>query len=182
MKRKLGLLMIIFISIFMILGCDTPWRADDENKEITVIHADYPHYDDAKELTDTADLVFSGKVIGISYEMIDIRTDDGPDPVTGYDGEAIMPYTIFEIEIDEIFKGSWSDSVIHIQRLGGHDGDITYELADAPEIVKDESYLFIANEFEDYPSLVNIHQSVYNIDHSGNDNPATLDEILALFN
>lgn len=137
-------------------------NAEDNTEKNTVTKsADYPEYEDANTLVDSTDLIFSGTVKDISYEKLDVRTEKGESFET--DGEEFS-YTIFEISVDQVYKGSIDGDTIRIKRLSGKTDDTEYVSSDAIEISIGNKYLFLAETYEDsYPSLVNMTQSVYNM-------------------
>jgi len=150
-----------------------------------VMIEDYPMYDTAQNLVDAADLVFTGKVENITYEMMDIKMESGPDSMTGLEEASKVPYTIFEIKVSNIYKGNTTDETIYLKRPGGNFDTIVYELEGATPINQGEEYLFVAQTFENfYPSLVNVDQAVYDLNAPAvlsEDNTITLSQILLLF-
>src|SRR5699024_2987096 len=150
-----------------------------------VMIEDYPMYDTAQNLVDAADLVFTGKVENITYEMMDIKMESGPDSMTGLEEASKVPYTIFEIKVSNIYKGNTTDETISLKRPGGNFDTIVYELEGATPINQGEEYLFVAQTFENfYPSLVNVDQAVYDLNAPAvlsEDNTITLSQILLLF-
>lgn len=138
-------------------------NAEDHAEESKVgISADYPEYENANMLVDSTDLIFSGTVKDISYEKLDVRTEKEEGSET--DGEE-LPYTIFEISVDQVYKGSIDGDTIRIKRLGEQTDDTEHDLSDAVEISIGNKYLFLTETYEDsYPSLVNTAQSVYNME------------------
>lgn len=141
-------------------------NAEDNTEESTVsISAEYPEYENANTLVDSSDLIFSGTVKDISYEQLDVRTDKEEGSET--DGEK-LPYTIFEISVDQVYKGSIDGDTIRIKRLGGQTDDTENDLSDlddAIDISIGNTYLFLTETYADsYPSLVNMAQSAYNMD------------------
>ena len=149
-----------------------------------VMIEDYPMYDTAQNLVDAADLVFTGKVENITYEMMDIKMESGPDSMTGLEEASKVPYTIFEIKVSNIYKGNTTDETIYLKRPGGNFDTIVYELEGATPINQGEEYLFVAQTFENfYPSLVNVDQAVYDLNAPAvlsEDNTITLSQILLL--
>lgn len=185
MRKKFPLFILLFAFVFMFSACSKT-ESSLEPDEVVLIQADYLQYDNAKELVDSADLVFTGQVNNVAYEMLNIRSDQGPDPETGLDDQDdLLPYTIFEIEIEEVLKGEYKEKTIQIKRLGGIHDNVEYLLMDATEIQEGQSYLFTTHIYDDYPSLVNADQSVYNLNSSmgltSDDDHITLLDILDLF-
>lgn len=145
---------------------------------------DYLVYDTAKALVDASDVIFSGKVMNIRYEMLDVRTEPGVDSMTASEETERLPYTLYEIEIMETYKGEYESNRIVLKRPGGIFDDATYKVADATEILQNEQYLFLAEEFSDsYPSLLNPTQASYHLNEAGissNEEAITLNQILEL--
>ncbi|CVI70612.1 hypothetical protein NDGK_01933 [Clostridiales bacterium CHKCI001] len=193
MRRKNGLCVLIVIMLISLCACgnvETARQTDVESstqaeptKQIMI--ADYPMYDTAQNLVDAADLVFTGKVENITYEMLDIKMESGPDSITGLEEASSVPYTIFEIKVSNVYKGNVTDETIYLKRPGGNFDTIVYELEGATPINQGEEYLFVAQTFENfYPSLVNVDQAVYDLNAPevlSEDNTITLSQILSLF-
>lgn len=185
MKKKTCILMgILVMSVSVLCGCK-----ESESKSYTM-SADYPSYDTAQDIVDSADLVFTGKVKGVTYKILDIRTDLGEDSMTGYKDTDPIPYTIYEIEPIRFYKGSTEEKTVYIKRPGGNFDNENYVLEDASEIVVDGEYLFLASTYANsYPSLVNATQASYNLNASSastlsigdNGNEITLEDILKVF-
>lgn len=141
-------------------------NAEDNTEGSTVsVSAEYPEYENANTLVDSSDLIFSGTVKDISYEQLDVRTEKEEGSET--DGEK-LPYTIFEISVDQVYKGSIDGGTIRIKRLGEQTDDTESDLSDlddAIDISIGNTYLFLTKTYADsYPSLVNMAQSAYNME------------------
>lgn len=176
MKKILCVLLGVSI-VCLVSGCALPSKSSEiegtqkvaatntENnveKSTVSVSADYPEYENANTLVDSTDLIFSGTVKDISYEQLDVRTEREEGSET--DGEK-FPYTIFEISVDQVYKGSMDGGTIRIKRLGGQTDDTGYDLSNAVEISIGNKYLFLTKTYDDsYPSLVNMAQSAYNME------------------
>lgn len=196
MKKKMIYFLMITIFIFL-SACGNTYESIQTENQISVENnfqvgiakrtmiADYPMYDTAQNLVDAADLVFTGKVENIRYEMLDIKMESGPDSMTGLEEASKVPYTIFEINVSNVYKGNTTDETIYLKRPGGNFDTIVYELEGATPINQGEEYLFVAQTFENfYPSLVNVDQAVYDLNAPAvlsKDNTITLSQILSLF-
>lgn len=178
---------VILISILCVLAaCGKNATVPENEKSVTIIHAEYPSYDTAQELVDEADLVFSGTVESISYEMLDVRSETGKDSVTGSDQSQKIPYTIYQVEVDSVYKGSADETDISIKCPGGEADDNRYVVEGALVLQEGERYLFLTKTFETtYPSLLNVTQSAYNMNETNaldaEDGGITLSEILDIF-
>ena len=138
------------------LGSSNSKSTTNEN-ETTIIQAEYPVYDTAEEIVDASDLVFSGTVTEINYESLNVKSETGADSETGLVEATEIPYTIFDISIEKVYKGNVESSLISIKRPGGKiDGASTIEVG--------ETYLFITQTYENaYPSLLNVTQASFDM-------------------
>lgn len=160
----------LLIALLAIVGIGIGYKINqvDDSKEetsVTVLQVYYPQYNTAEELVESSDLVFTGTVKNIEYQMIDVSTGEGPDEDTGFVDNEEIPYTLYTIDVDKICKGSVDSSTIIVKRAGGNFGDEEYVVENASEISKGKNYLFVTKIYEDtYPSLLNADQSSYDMD------------------
>lgn len=130
----------------------------------TTIHAEYPSYDTASDLVNSADLIFCGVVENISYEELDVQTESGTDATTGLASSHSIPYTIYEIKVDTIYKGTAQEDTISVKVPGGEMDGNQYIIENAPAISLGETYLFLTETYENtYPSLLNVTQAAYDL-------------------
>lgn len=119
-----------------------------------VMKADYPYYSSAQEAVDAASLVFSGTVQGWDHE--ELVLSEGGDP---------LPYTVYQVSVQKIYKGGWDDETVPVKVLGGELDGVSYILEGAPTLRQGENYLFAVEVYPDsYPSLINLDQSVFEMD------------------
>lgn len=183
------MIMSLVVMMLMISGCQSKINTLDtssQNKDITIIHADYPQYDTAKDLVDSADLVFSGTVKSIQYKMLDIKVEQGADSDTGLVEAESIPYSIYEISVEKVLKGESTDSTLFLKRPGGEFENETFVIEDATQVNIDGTYLFVAQTYpESYPSFLNASQASYDMNSSKSitsaHNTITLSELLAQF-
>lgn len=156
----------------------------DTTKHTSVLYADYPIYDSAGKLVEAADLVFTGKVKNITYEMLNIGT--GTNSLTGLKQEVLMPYTIFEIKVSNVYKGETIENDICLKRPGGNFNSEIYELDGATDVEIGKEYLFVAETYENsYASFLNAEQASYDLTapvELTEDNNITVSQILDIFN
>ena len=182
----------LLIALLAIVGIGIGYKINqvDDSKEetsVTVLQVDYPQYNTAEELVESSDLVFTGTVKNIEYQMIDVSTGEGSDEDTGFVDNEEIPYTLYTIDVDKICKGSVDSSTIIVKRAGGNFGDEEYVVENASEISKGKNYLFVTKIYEDtYPSLLNADQSSYDMDApqtvmEGEEKEIMLSDILKLF-
>lgn len=183
--RKLIYAVIVAVMLVSITACGNKDGVNSSNTEIvgqatevTVIQAEYPEYETNKELIEKADLIFTGVIINASYEYLDVKSEQGKDPMTGLDEASKIPYTIYEIKVTQLYKGNKQDETIYIKCPGGKVGEDVYvsELQNRMEIGIE--YLFLAETYDtSYPSLLNDTQALYSMENA--DSPE-LSEILEL--
>lgn len=182
MKKRFRIAILVIAGC--VLGaCGKNVTEPGNEKMITMIQAEYPSYDTAQELVDEADLVFSGTIESVSYEMLDVRAEGEKDSVTDLDQSHCIPYTIYKVKVDSIYKGSSDESYIRIKCPGGKADDNQYIVEGAVALQEGEQYLLLIKSFENtYPSLLNAAQSAYNMNEpdvlNGEESGITLSDIL----
>lgn len=188
-KRVTSLVVAAFLMAGVGAGYQMTHPANEENPttSIVVMQAEYPEYDTARDLVGASNLVFHGVVRNIDYRMLDVSTSEGAEEDTGFSDAEAIPYTLYTVEVDKIYKGTIENDTITIKRPGGRLGEEEYIVEDATEISAGRDYLFVTEAYEDtYPSLLNVTQSAYDMDapqtmSEGGKSEITLSEILALF-
>lgn len=181
-KKKLYVLLSIVCVLIGIRLLYTSMKK--EPQKITYLHADYPQYDYAKDIVNASDLAFTGKVLDVRYELLNIAIEEEND-LTGYHEESpLIPYTIYTIQTDKIYKGEIESDKIEVKRLGGESDGNNYVLDEYTPIEKGGSYLFLATTYpSSYPSLVNATQGVYSLEQTQTNTtaPIELNDIVSLF-
>ncbi|KFI53813.1 hypothetical protein BBIA_1410 [Bifidobacterium biavatii DSM 23969] len=166
MKKRVVILSLMLVGLIAMSACGSNANPTATNNEITTIQAEYPIYDTAKEIIDSSDLVFSGTVKKISYKSLNVKSEKGPDLETGLDKSSEIPYTIFSITIDKVYKGNTDANTIAIKRPGGKVGDQVVAVQGDSTIGVGGTYLFITKTYENsYPSLLNATQASFDMNH-----------------
>lgn len=184
MHMKKNKLYVILSIICVFVGISLLYTATTkEKKEISYLHADYPQYDHAEDIVNAANLAFSGKVVGVRYEELNIANEE-ENYLTGYHEESpLIPYTIYTIQTDQVYKGEIENNTIEIKRLGGELDGVNYVLDECTPIEEGGSYLFLAATYPSgYPSLINATQGAYSLEQEQVNKTASteLNEILNL--
>ncbi|MCL2816891.1 MAG: hypothetical protein FWD39_00700 [Clostridiales bacterium] len=92
-------------------------NGNNEEIKYAEMSADWPIYSDARELLkEWGNLVFIGKVTGISFAVLDITTGLAPTEATEDRNRRL--YTLYEVEIIVSYKGDASD-VTYFKVIGG---------------------------------------------------------------
>lgn len=153
-NKKLGVALLGLLFGFLILQ-----QNNSNHNKIVTFHEDYPVYEDASQLVKKADLVFTGKVKSKKNEWLDIR-----DYQNEKDETELLPYTIYEVEIEELYKGNYDESSIKVKVLGGNMNGTIYEMEDAMPIEIGEEYLFNVSTYKDSEAtLLNMTQAIYDL-------------------
>lgn len=181
-----GIMLVLFLCTWNVRGevsqNVTEESIEEKNtaKHTYILHADYPVYDSADKLVEAADLVFTGEVKDVTYEMLNVDTE------TNVSENGLMPYTIFNIEVSTVYKGEIIEKNICMKRLGGSFDTGIYKLYGASEIEVGKEYLFAASTYENaYASFLNPEQASYDLsapdELSEEDNGITVSQILDIF-
>lgn len=96
MRKTILLVAILSVIAVAFSGCATEKQAKIEYYE-----CDWPYYD-TQGLTDKCTDIFEGKIVNISFKMIDICTGKVADAVNTDN----MLYTVYEIETSAVYKGN----------------------------------------------------------------------------
>lgn len=131
-------------------------------KKVT-ISADYPIYDSLEELAGKADTIIKGKITGFTYKDLNVteesQSDDERLNPGGEKDNSVIPYTVFTVEIEEVYKGTVREKdTIQIKTLGGIAGDTEYFLEDSGETGLEEGkkYVLFLETYSNSPaSLLN---------------------------
>ena len=189
MKKRAFILVGILFSLVLMSACNSNSNTAANENEVTVIQVEYPVYDTAEEIVNASDLVFSGTVTEINYESLNVKSETGADTETGLVEASEIPYTIFNISIEQLYKGNVESDSISIKRPGGKMDGQVFVVEDASTIEVGETYLFITQTYENtYPSLLNVTQASFDmnkpeVSNNGQENEGiTLSEVLEYLN
>lgn len=187
-KRIVSALIILSCGVAVCGGYRNTVGKTEGKTAVISVDADYPQYNSASELVKQADAVVSGKVTNIQYKMLDVSTQSGKDSETGLDSSTAMPYTLYTISVDKVYKKdkTLGDSTITVKCLGGKIDNTVYKLENAKPIKKDKKYMFLLKTYNNsYPSMLNVTQASYDMnsaDAQYDTNGITLSQILNQFN
>jgi len=159
------------------------------------IRGDWPEYKNASEVVEKADLVFEGKVTGISFQVLDARTSLPPTSDTEEWNRSL--HTVYDVEIISTYKGS-AQGRIQVKMDGGIRGVRVDEQlkvlgADAskgipvvegmPVLAIGKTYLFVVKKNGTFPaSILNTNQSVYDLaNSSAKQSNISANDVIAIF-
>ena len=168
-KRIVSALIILACGVAVFGGYRNNMGKADSKTTVIAMDADYPQYNSASALVKQADAVVSGKVTNVQYKMLDVSTQSGKDSETGLESSTAMPYTLYTISVDKVYKKdkTLSDSTITIKCPGGKFDNTVYKLENAKAIEKGKKYMFLLNSYNNsYPSMLNVTQASYDMDNT----------------
>jgi len=189
MKR---LLSIVFIfSVIVLSSCvkreDINESASENSKAVQYgyVEASWPSYETPKALINAANTVIVGKVTGISFQVLDMKTTLPPAipptktmSVDDWMSSDFRLHTLYDVDIVTSYKGALSGST-QVRLYGGKkdflEGEQVEILAEWGQegiplmegnidIEIGGTYLFVLNQHENNrPTPINVTQTVYNL-------------------
>jgi hypothetical protein len=159
--KKLCLCVFIGIAVVLLSGCQS------SKVKNVVLDANYRSYDNFDALSEKANLVVQGEVVGSKFEMLDISTESSSaDPKLNPGGKTdhtALPYTILTVKIARVYKGTATEGgTITVKQLGGESGGTKYTEKDAEPLNVKSSYILFLSTFDNAPaSLLNPTQGSY---------------------
>lgn len=190
--KKLTFMVAVLILIVSFGGCSSqhdvfPESGTSDYEEIPEGPyvrriADWHIYDSADNLIDDADIVFTGKIVDIEFQVLDITNSlPASESTPDYAKEL---YTIYSVEVAEVYKGE-ADGNMKVRVMGGM---VNYKVEEQLEVMNegqsfnrelgisiwdefykaqctiDEYYLFVLKQFDTgYPTILNVEQSIYSL-------------------
>lgn len=156
LTKKIFSLMICSILLASMIGCSN-------NEKTLVSHADYAHFSDQNEIVKFSDLIIVGRVTKINRpEVININADKTRTPYE-------VVYTVSDIEVLDIIKGSVSGNSIRLKQAGGDYKGIKYVQEGMEYVKKQGEYIFFLDTYDDpnMPySLVNPSQGMIELNNN----------------
>lgn len=159
MKRAVCVVLALILALS---ACSTAPSAEPAIGENPVqtrkpmdIHADWIYFHSPEHALDWTDIAFTGKVIGISSKEMNLFADPPKKPDGTILGGAL--YTIYEVEIDQIYYGEWDKKTIYVASQGGVIDGIEYVWEGAAPVEYQCSYLFLVHT---KPSLLGYEEVI----------------------
>jgi len=160
-----------------------------------VTQGDWPQYKNAAEVVGKADLVFEGKVTGISFQVLDMTT--GLPPTSDTEEWHRCLYTFYDVEITTVYKGDERRTIQVVMNGGLRDVRVDEQLRvlgeDAPKgiplvagmlvLANGKTYLFAVKKNGTLPAFIlNTNQSVYDlVNPSVKQANVSANDVIALF-
>ena len=185
MKRKTTLAYFL-LTVILLSGCSPDNESlsnsfsfsNDSEYNVTYNYtvSDYPVYKNAEELITASDIVLTGKVTDIFFQMLDSTTGLPPTDQTEERNNELC--TIYTVEVISTYKGDASEAVSirtqgglkdeyldqQILALGERASNGITVAQDMPEIKIGETYLFSLRVFDGTdPCLMNPDQGIIKV-------------------
>lgn len=171
--------------IVILSSCSVPKSEDSSTSETeyAFLSADWAYYADTKELLERANIVYIGRITGISFAML----DNNALPVTEKQDVQLHWFrTIYDVEVLSLYKGEVAENT-QFRVMGGIKGYREEEqrnLLDKYNLISPEqglpiwdpaqenytgykigeTYLFVLHQFETgIPTILNFEQSSFDL-------------------
>lgn len=158
---------------------DSAGKSAAANVKYDIMSTDWPVYESVEELNNASKYVVLGKVNDVSFEVLDVKTNNPPAPES--DKSNCLLHTVYSIDVITSYKGD-APKTLKFCMVGGREGayldeqlaalrkaDMVSEniclVEDMPVIDKDRTYLFAICQLGDaMPTLTNASQSAFAAD------------------
>jgi hypothetical protein len=179
MKKTFNRLAIVVTSTVALVGlaaCASGNGPAGSSDGTVTYHMDYPAYDSADSLYQTADLVVEANLTGspqvrqlgpaanVDDPKLNPKAGTGAQP----DGEPLVT-TVYRAAVTRVYKGAVKvGDTVEVKQLGGQFKGVTYRAEGATMLKSGSAYLLFLAVFPDAPaSLLNPNQAQYTIDSTG---------------
>lgn len=182
MKNFTSVASTICITAMLLAGCGTAEPSKEGSaatetakKEVVLMDASFPTYNNIDELANQADLIIEGKILKSSFKLINIAeepadpNDEKLNPGGDISDSPAIPYTIYDVEVQKNYKGKAAEKeIIQVKQVGGEDQKHTFKVEDSEELKTNENYVMFLATFENSPaSLLNPVQGSYTVEDDG---------------
>ena len=165
MKRTKIRSLIALCSILVFAsGCAKPLVKD------VILNSDYPYYGTLEKAKEAADVIIEGKILSEKTAALDyaetLTDEQENDPQMNPGGETDsvrIPYTIYTVEIEQVYKGNvLAGESLEVKQVGGIADNIHYTEEDAADIEIGSTYIMFLVTYPDSPaSLINPIEGIY---------------------
>lgn len=181
MKTNIRIIAVMFLALTCLFGCSNTLSENDEipydttpipnEAELPIDHLmiDFPYYSTPEEVVDASTNVFTGKVVDVSFEIIDCQTGEVDRSASSESTHRLL-YTVYTIEVDKNYKGG-NEKTVMLSLEGGmvgwreeeqfgllkEAGLETWPLAErTKKLVIGESYLFCTYRASHFDCVINL--------------------------
>ena len=161
MKKLFAFILLSLLAV-IVSACNSkssPAGSDPVHTRIPLDnYGDWIGYRTSEQALARADLVFTGKVIGITSKEMNTAINPPVNPDGTLYGTTL--YTIYEVEIDEVLYGEWDEPTVAVASEGGLVDGVLYHYEDAVPIEYLKSYMFMTRSPKPYfPELEEVFLS-----------------------
>jgi len=140
-------------------------------KQEVLIDASFPKYNSLGELENRADMIIEGRILSSTFKFLNVAqkpsdpSDERLNPGTDPADSPLIPYTIYDVEIDKVYKGDVTEKeTIQVKQVGGENQKMIFKVNDSTELKVSGDYIMFLAAFEDSPaSLLNPIQGSYEL-------------------
>lgn len=173
-KKNVILLIAVFVVLFAFLACSS-----EKSPSTVTINGDWPYYNSYSDLSAASSLIIEGKVLSISYSIIDYKNAKLVIDCRN-DLDNKMLYTVYTVEVIDVFKGT-AGQTITLAIIGGRDdrdlnaqkealdqSGLSVKFENIPvlnennaKLAEGDEGVFCLHKFGDYYSPINMEQYVF---------------------
>ncbi|GAA0394010.1 hypothetical protein [Paenibacillus motobuensis] len=140
-------------------------------KQEVLIDASFPKYSSIGELENRADLIVEGRILSSTFKFLNVAqkpsdpTDAQLNPGTDPVDSPLIPYTIYDVEIQKVYKGEVTEKeTIQVKQVGGENQKTIFKVNDSTELKMNGDYIMFLATFDNSPaSLLNPIQASYQL-------------------
>ena len=166
MKQRFAFLLAFIMLAVCLSSCSgssdksdhgTPGKTDhgspedvvSEDIKITKLHADWPYYDSLQELAEAATDIYEGKIVNISFDIVDMYTGKSLSESESVDKSHLELYTVYEVEVSKTYKGTEKDkrSFCVVGGLDHYKLEDQYDLMSSAQIYTPDMGIKVIDEF-----------------------------------
>ncbi|GGG09240.1 hypothetical protein [Paenibacillus aceti] len=140
-------------------------------KQEVLIDASFPKYNNLDELENRANLIIEGRVLSSTFKFLNVAErpsqpgDDQLNPGTTPADSPPIPYTIYDVEVQKVYKGAVTEKeTIQVKQVGGENQQTIFKVNDTSELKEEGDYIMFLATFDNSPaSLLNPIQGSYEL-------------------
>jgi len=140
-------------------------------KQEVLIDASFPKYSSLGELENRADLIVEGRILSSTFKFLNVAqkpSDPGDaqlNPGTDPAASPLIPYTIYDVEIQKVYKGEVTEKeTIQVKQVGGENQKTIFKVNDSTELKMNGDYIMFLATYDNSPaSLLNPIQASYQL-------------------
>lgn len=173
----------VFCLTMALLGCGSNGAKSNESqasaskaseavpKQEISIEASFPKYSSLGELENQADLIVEGRILSSTFQFLNVaqKPSDPADaqlnPGTDPADSPLIPYTIYDVQIQKVYKGEVTEKeTIQVKQVGGENQKTIFKVNDSTGLKMNGDYIMFLATYDHSPaSLLNPIQASYQL-------------------